>query len=215
METNKEHILRQSKRRDAGFTLLEVLIALSLVSLVTIAIFQSFISMTRLSDRAQRTTEASFNEHVDAVLLGRVVEGLFPERANKARNVFQGSGDEFSGMSSGFILPDMGNKGLAFFKVSLVNGKVILVLDDREFAFSSKAEAQAFSYLGTDRNWHSEWPPANALPFGPIENVQNQDHELALPPLLPLAIRINFVDESDWIALPRGSNRIKIADDEI
>lgn len=215
MMKTKEDIIRKSKSGEDGFTLLEVLVALALVSLVTIAIFQSFMSMTRLSDRAQRTTEATFNEHIDRVLLERVVEGLFAERATKGRNNFKGTADQFSGMSNGLILPEQRNRGLLFVKVSIIDGAVVLMGADQELTFSSKVKARSFSYLGTDRAWHADWPPESALTFGPADKVKNLDHQLVSPPLIPLAVRINFVDGSDWIALSRGTNRLTAVVDDI
>jgi len=205
----------ESESKDYGFTLLEVLISLALVSLITIAIFQSFMSMSRLSDRAQAATSNIYNQYVNRILFGRVVEGIFPDRKLEGRQWFQGTELEFSGMSRGFILSDMPNKGLVSFRVIAVDERLMLNTKEVQLILAEKNNVKGFFYLGSDRVWHSNWPPERALPYGPIDKIKTQDHELASPPVLPLAIRISFANGRDWIALPLGPSRVVAADEEI
>ena len=215
MKYAQNHSERNSDSFEEGFTLLEVLIALMLFSLITIAVFQSLLSMTSLSDRIQTSTEVAFDEIVDKILFERLVEGLFLERTDERRGDFTGSDDRFNGLSAGVIFSETNNQGIAFIKVAIVDGKVFLNIDGREVIISYEADAESLSYLGTDRIWRSNWPPKEALPFGPPDVVKTQDHELTVPPLLPLAVKLSFFDGTDWIAVPNGPARLSLTEDEL
>ena len=194
--------------RTAGFTLLETLIALAVMSLVSLVAFQSLSQLGALSTRAGDAAERTVDRALDRAQFVSLLSGVTPAWPEDAANAFRGNARAARGLSVGVPLSE--TPGLAAFALSIDgDGALVLAGDDGPArTLATPAPAARIAYLGTDRLWRESWPPDAPIPFGPAdapEGTVRPDHILALPPAVPEAIRIEFTDGTAWIA-PRATD---------
>ena len=79
-----------SPSSEAGFSLLEVLIALAIMSLTSLALFQSMSRMLYISDRAIDVSEQSLENAVSNLTIRQLVDGLVPSWSIKPEDSFLG-----------------------------------------------------------------------------------------------------------------------------
>lgn len=203
------------EKGQAGFTLLETLISLAILSVVSLALFQSTSALLHITDRAvfagERTVEAGIARKTFRASIG----GLTPAWREDVAGAFQGDARQLSGLSTD--VPTVAARGLQSFSLSLVpqnDGKIVLTAMAggqtwplREFA----ADTAKFVYLGADRQWHERWPPRQIPSPGFFDDVLFMDM-----PKLPLAVRLHgkSSDKSfDWVASVLGSRSLPYRED--
>lgn len=172
----------------SGFSLLETLLALAIMSVASLALFQSTSSLLRLSDRtvnaALKAQDLAVGQKSFAALVGGLVLNWPDAEADK----FVGTARMFSGLTR---TPFHSVKaGLYRFSLTMENngsGTSFVYRSDgvewvlREFP---AADGQ-FSYLGADNVWRPAWPPKETPEPGDFGDAKFYD-----PPTLPLAIRL-------------------------
>ncbi|MBL4591750.1 MAG: prepilin-type N-terminal cleavage/methylation domain-containing protein [Phycisphaerales bacterium] len=205
---------RIKKTAASGFTLLETLISLAILSVVSLALFQSTSSLLRITSRAVNAGERALETAVSRKTFRASVRGLTPGWKEEPENVFKGDASQFSGISTG--APTFSSHTLKPFSFALVrqtNGRIALkvnvngqVWDLQEFS----ADEAAFSYLGTDQKWYREWPPKNTPAPGFFNDEIYMD-----TPQLPLAIRLHGEYSNhrfDWVAAVLGAHDLPYRD---
>lgn len=213
---NPWRMTRKSKAdSQAGFSLLELIASLAIVSLVSAALFQSMAAWMRLSARAAAAADATLTSIAGQQMFDRAVGGLTFAWPEETEARFIGASDGFSGHSA---TPLQGlTPGLDVIQVAIqssvspARGRIVYSSGDAVWALQEFDETAALSYLGADGAWRSNWPPATNPEPGPFADAPFFD-----TPQLPIAIRLTYGDAGAtkvWIAdissHPRVPQRLK------
>lgn len=201
---------KQNANRQRGFSLLELIASLAIVSLVSAALFQSIAGWMRLSARAGAAADETLASIAGQHMFDRAVGGLvfaWPEETNSR---FIGAADGFSGLSK---RPLQGLfPGLTDIQIVIQSaeaderGRVAYISDQANWTLQEFDGSATFSYFGADGAWRSSWPPAVNPEPGPFADAQFFN-----TPQLPEAIRLTYtVGEAEyvWIADISGNPRI-------
>lgn len=205
------YISHDVKGDDAGFTLLEVLVALMIFSIITLATFQSTVQLLSLSERVDEVSVELYNSVIDHATYDAAISGLIAGSDTDPATLFSGTQAGFRGLSRGFYTASSGNYNLSTLELLIRQEKLIFKISDEETHSPNLRPAIGFSYLGTDRTWYDNWPSKKPVIFS--GRTQSRDHLLMPAPALPLAVRLNFVDGSSWVSAPDGSTRAMISSD--
>ena len=183
--------LTASRYRNAGFSILEVLIALAITSLASLALFQSMTAWFAISAKTTGAAQRALGDVVHDRQFRAVVGGLMPSWPEQADEVFIGKPTFFSGLTTASL--HRREQGLDVVSLELIRDP-----SDTSYALSYAAEdagwplrkfygveSANFSYLGADGVWYNEWPPATNPEPGPFNDAQ-----IYPTPPLPLAIRM-------------------------
>jgi prepilin-type N-terminal cleavage/methylation domain-containing protein len=178
----------KNRQSQSGFSLMETLLALAIMSVASLALFQSTAALLRLSNR---TVEAALRSQDVAVIqksFAALVKGLVPAWPKDTANTFRGDSTGFSGLTRmPFHTLEV---SLMPFSLSLENNGSTSSLIYRsgkvEWVLKTFSGAGAyFSYLGEDNVWRRSWPPKNTPEPGQFGDAQFYD-----PPTFPLAIQL-------------------------
>lgn len=188
----------------AGFSLLEVLIALVITSLASLALFQSMSAWFAISAKTTGAAERALSGVVNNQQFRAVVGGLLPGWPARPDEAFIGRANFFSGLSTASL--HKREQGLAVVSMELLKDRNANAITLSYAAANTGwvmetfpgATAGAFSYLGADGNWYPVWPPAKNPEPGPFT-----DAELFETPLLPLAIKMEVTGPA-----PAGGNTV-------
>ena len=176
---------------DAGFSLLEMIIALAILSLVSLASYQSLAQLTGLSARAGAATERTVETVLTRAVFTDLVAGIVPGWRGESQAGFIGGPTGFTAQSG--RVPGQ-SEGLTAFALRTTDAGLILATTDTTTRLS--ASPATLAYLGTDGLWRDSWPPDTPIPFGPATLIADtpaaRDHLLGAAPLMPAAIRVDF-----------------------
>jgi len=178
---------------DSGFSLLEMLIALAIMSLTSLALFQSIGTMLNVSDRAVRVSERTLEMAITRESMSQLVDGLVEDKDPLPERSLLGKPLSFSGVSANAIHSDGFEN--ASFKVSLDSGEQ----STKSLVYGTGAQSWVletglppgsyFEYLGRDNTWYKQWPQAEQPAL--IPNVDDILDELVILKL-PRAIRLTM-----------------------
>lgn len=178
------------KANASGFTLLETLISLAILSVVSLALFQSTTALLRITDSAvgagNRTLESAISTRTFRVS----VSGLTPAWEEQEQDIFFGNATTFSGLSTD--VPTFSAQSLQKLTYTLVQGEGDVVLlevqaaQERWVLHELQVSQASFSYLGSDQKWYEVWPPKEVPSTGFFDDVNYKKM-----PQLPLAIRLH------------------------
>lgn len=181
--------------RDAGFSLLETLFALAIMSLASVALFQSTSSMLRLSDRAVKAGERTVNSALDRLAVTRLLGAIMPSWPNSDEVVFSGDARKLTALSGAPLsVAPSGPQSILLMLSETGNGTQALVYSDainktdRQEAWpliEGLSASARFEYMGVDQSWYRSWPP-NSKPTRGHFN----DAELLPAKALPEAVRL-------------------------
>ena len=183
----------------AGFSLLETLFALAIMSLASVALFQSTSSMLALSDRAVAAGERAVNSGLDRLAVNGVIDGLLPHWPHESESTFTGTARQLKGLTTGTLNTDISRPETV--TLSFASGESG---DDILFYRSAAApqgwalmsglpQGARFEYMGIDHNWYAAWPPE----VTPSRGYFNEE-ALQSTPALPAAIRARSGDFILW-----------------
>jgi len=191
-------------KHDLGFSLIEMLTALAILSLISLALFQSTQQILSVATKASGASDALIEDSVARKTFKLIVSGLVPGWIHQEDTVFKGSADGFSGLS-GQIPSEAANgfKLIAFSLASISENETSLLVkisNSPSFELSRFGSGEVyFEYLGNDRVFYSEWPPQR--PLG--------SEGYSTPSDLPKLVRLNHMSqgapESIWFATIDGS----------
>lgn len=192
----------------AGFSLFELIVALALVSLISVVLFQSVVTqwtnVQRVSAAVDQVRQIALREAVLRDVVGHIVAG-WPEQAG---TVFRGTDHGFSGLTARSTLP--GRHGLFPLEVRVVDGdsgaqRLILRQEESTIGIIDSLDLARLSYRGLDNQWYERWPPE----ANPGNGFFDDGDYFPTPPL-PEAVRIDFTfrgEKMSWIfALSRSKN---------
>lgn len=189
------------RSQEHGFSLLEMLFALAILSIASLALFQSSSALLQLSNRAVSAGERTLSSALDRQLLNNITDGILPTWANIEVGEFKGSAHIFRGQTTG--APQNGMTRPVLFSLQLEpnkNGNMQLVYQrtvDPDanvkvtkpwVLMKSLPKKSHWLYMGVDHKFYEKWPP-KALPS---RGFFNDDLLLTIPEL-PEAIKL--VDE--------------------
>lgn len=197
-----------SKHAEHGFSLMETLIALTIMSIASLALFQSTSSMLSLSDRAVRAGEDAVDQGLDRHAILVVLNSLVPNWPENSNEAFIGDEKIMRGVSSAALsnqigvnqftlrlVPSVsheGNYDLTYANVHDLGQETGLSpkqLRDKIgnwTLWSNVGVNASFAYQGLDGRWYQEWPPIKT-PVTPYFN----DAEFFTPPVLPQRIKLH------------------------
>ncbi|HHL42268.1 MAG TPA: prepilin-type N-terminal cleavage/methylation domain-containing protein [Hellea balneolensis] len=185
-----------------GFTLLETMIALALMSLTSLALFQSATALLRVSDRAVRIASTTIDESIERQTFMDIVSKLVPAWEEDAAHIFTGGPKGFSGLTAAD--PTAFSPRITPFEIKLVAknettpvNNVILYSAGQGMKIGSFETANLeFAYLGNDGIWRQSWPPETPPSSGFYDDYKYMD-----VPQLPLAIRLGTSGKGvGWVA---------------
>jgi prepilin-type N-terminal cleavage/methylation domain-containing protein len=206
--------------KEYGFSLLETLIALAILSLTSLILFQSTSSMLSVSEKASTASERLIESVIARKTFQNIINGLTPGWQNEESTVFRGTPNEFSGLTTSF--PAIIDHRLVRFNVTLSqasNAKNTLIIKSTEtdeiILEEFSAELASFEYMGDDQHFYPIWPP---------QELQEQgfavDAEFREIPSLPKLIRLKVLTSSSeqnadtiWIASIGGETKLPYKDD--
>ncbi len=181
-----------------GFSLLETLIALVIMSLASLALFQSSSALLRVSDKALEISETLLDDGAGRKMLRSLIAGAkthWPENIilGTQDDIFTGDNRILKGRSVG--VPTKNRAKFEAFTLELVElghdntalrlTSTDLVLD----VFPILGRNAKMEYLGEDKIWYKQWPPREIPSPGFFNDV-----ELMQMPHLPLAVKISWID---------------------
>lgn len=186
-----------------GFSLVEVLVALFVSSVLALALFQSTSQWLFITDRASQATNDAMSRLSTQRAFDQIVRGLIPAWPDDESGMFVGDEDGFSGLTVG--RPMAGRSGLKQVRLYLrradqsqqlvyasAGGEVVL---RREIPNANAA----FAYLDEGFSWSSHWLQADAARSASGDNGSQEDER----PRLPRAIRYCVFETTRsqcWIA---------------
>lgn len=183
---------------ESGFSLIEVLVTLAILSVSSALIFQSLWSQMALVERVETATAAAVQDRITRSGFGQVIGGLTPAWPEEEQsNVFVGDGSSMSGLTATPLTAD--ELDLPQFEMSIDPQTQALEYRSGDITiqlvqFNGPAQ---FHYLGQDDFWVNEWPLDDIPDPGPFDDSA----DYVMPPL-PKAVRIQVDDQLtlDWIA---------------
>jgi len=172
----------------AGLSLIEVLIALAITALASLALFQSLTGWVTIGGKTAGAAERSLNRLIVDNQFRQAVGDLtfaWPEAESK---IFTGTQSGFSGLTGRPLHrddPALQQVTIDFVKdrhgtaLRYAAGETGWVL--QEFPGGSGF----FSYLGANGRWYDVWPPAETPEPGPFDDATYYE-----TPQVPTAIRL-------------------------
>lgn len=187
----------------AGFTLMEVLIALAISSTLILLLMNALVVQSRTQVRLANLNEAQLSQQVSAAQLGRFLSGLVVPVARRGESC-RGDAQTFSCPTARTgAVPQIQMVQLSF-EIDAGGVRLRSVGDGQdqgEIAFWSDMVAAEFSYLHRDGSWRSEFDPLVTWP----EELGIGDMSVVRPAVTPKGLAIRLTDASGterWIALP-------------
>ncbi len=155
---------------DDGFSLLETLFALVIMSLASLALFQSTGVMLQLSERAVKAGERTLNDSLDRRALGHLIDGLIPAWPENKDSVFTANAHRVSGLSTGalsiiserpvhFTLTLDSKTNSLIYRAGATDALTAKHGKDGWVLIDRMPDGARFEFMGVDQNWHSVWPP--------------------------------------------------------
>lgn len=207
----KDHMVIAAKiappfeyKTEDGFTLLETLIALAILSIVSLALFQSTSTLLSVSDRAIKSGDRTLDGALNRLAFARLIDGILPHWDGQEETGFRGNGTEISGVSTENLNID--KAGLSPFSIQITQTGQAPSLNVSSLIYSTDTvswpldidlpDTARFYYLGRDQKWYGEWP-TDEMPKAAfaIEKTYSD------PQRIPLAISIQAPKgEIFWMA---------------
>jgi len=203
---------------ETGFSLMETLIALVIMSVASLALFQSTSSMLSLSDRAVRGGEKALDQALDRYSVRVLLSSLVPNWSENSDAAFVGDEDSMRGVSSATLSEQIGLTSFILRLAPSTNqqGRYDLTYEHVDKSNHRKSELQKrskesrhtwalwsdldvdtrFAYQGLDGKWYKKWPP-DQIPVKPYFN----DAQFIEPPVLPQTIKLQGKDDRTYLII--------------
>jgi len=178
--------------KEGGFSLLETLIALAILSLTSLILFQSTSSMLSVSEKAANASEKLVESTIARETYKNIIGGLTPGWPDQENTVFRGDADGFSGLSTSF--PSTIDHQVELISVTLNKAveeqyDLVIKTDKSPEIVIEKFNAglAEFAFMGHDQVFYPIWPPKQLQ-----HNGFAIDADLAEPSPLPEIIRLTL-----------------------
>lgn len=190
---------KPSNVAEAGFSLIEILVALAIASLISMLIFGSLQQQYRLIDRVQNASSATLDFYARSRLLSNVIANTIPAWPESEEDKFEGDAAKLIGMTGETIFGDQ--LSLQPYSVTLVEVGdmriVTLQTDDGVWELGGISRDAKFEYYGHDGEWYPTWPPDRPAPRS-IEEIEKQAATGNLPALIRIFSETEALSES-WV----------------
>lgn len=202
----KASAAQRAAQAERGFTLLETLMALAIMSIISLAMFQSLGQMLAVSDRAVRISNESFDQFANEASYRDFVGDIIGTWTQDAPFIFRGGAQQMSGLAVSPLIVDQhtGAQNFQLFiqRVPVETNKPSqfnLMLDSPGLSANAigqrpqpilatfEGQNPRFIYISYDQAQRVDWPP-NAAPSPGIFN----DHIYMDIPRLPHAIGLEY-----------------------
>lgn len=184
---------------EAGFSLIEILVALAIASLISMLIFGSLQQQYRLIDRVQNASADTLDFQARSRLLSNVIANTVPAWPESEEDKFAGDAAKISGMTGEAIFGDQ--LSLQPYSVTLVEvGEariVTLQTDEGVWELGDLPRDAELQYYGHDGQWYPKWPPEQAEPKS-LEEIAEQAAIGNLPALIRIFSETETISES-WV----------------
>jgi len=208
----QRHIFRG--HHASGFTLLEVLVVLMIVSLISVVLMQGMGLMLNLRDNFGDQMVGLDRETVKRNLVRQPLMGLIPD-FSEGENVFLGTADALSGLTIQPLLRRAGRSipfsySLEYDSAERMNTLLYREDQDPPMTIASwEGERAYFRFIGdTTTGWVESWPPDQEFPANPGQITEIR------PPQIPELIYLvtGSKDEMDY-AVPILTRRNRVPRD--
>lgn len=181
----------RSPTMQQGFTLVEVLVVLSLVAMIGSVLFQVLERSYRLQERFGVELFSVQQGQMAVSWYRQTVQGLHPDYPDGA-NIFQGGPTEFAGLSTNPLSDDYGSPTRITWKLrsGATTGVTELLYVDRQQTtplLGWRTTEARFVYLDDQQLPHDSWPPP-----------------LGLFPQLPRQIQLRTADAGEAVVVVAG-----------
>lgn len=206
--------------REGGFSLLETLVALAIMSLTSLILFQSTTSMLSVSEKASDASVRIVDNAIARTTFKKIIGELTPGWPDRETTVFKGTVAGFSGLTATFpsaIEQELTTMSMEFRSRGVNNIDLVLKkLGEPEIILDSfEGDEGTFSYLGQDQLFYPVWPPERLRSQG-----FDTDESFQEVPELPVAIRmtISGTESRDgvsvlWLATVNGLTKLPYRDE--
>jgi general secretion pathway protein J len=188
--------MRVTRARQFGFTLLEMLVVMLIVSLISTILFEALGQIYKLQSRFGLQLAQSQQGTMYTDWFRQVVQGLQTDYID-GKDQFQGSETEFTGVTTSPLSAAYGSPSTVTLSLQYDSRdgitKLLYIADLQKTLLSSWVgrKAQRFTYIDATGESHDTWPPA----FG-------------IWPQLPNTILLQAQEDGEpklIAAVPRGS----------
>lgn len=184
----------------AGFTLLETLVALAILSVSALLIFQFVGQQYAVTSRVERISSDTISRAMERERFASVVRGLTPGWPDQADEVFTGTPARFAGLTSGqleSVAPGLSKVSLQIVRAATgPASQLVYRSPEADFVIAQFAQPASFSYLAPNGAWVEEWPEKSMSDAGVYDDSGNY----RIPRPLPAAVRIRVDGQPDWVA---------------
>ncbi len=198
------------RRGESGFSLLEVLVSLALISVTTLLISRTITDQFALSQRIEKTNHLTLEAWSHRQVFSETVGAVVPTWPESETDVsFKGTAKRFEGMTASPQL--FQSNGLTSFRFSIENTDLVYVEGEARIVLATLPAEASFSYLGSDHSWYDQWPAETPIDFGQFDDSSEYE-----APELPVAIRLQCLSGAciDWIRVLdwKSSNLVRRQD---
>lgn len=156
-----------TRARAAGFTLIEVLVVMIMLTLISGILFQALERAYRLQERFGATLFSVQQGQMASDWYRQTVHGLYPDFADGA-HIFAGKPQEFAGLSSNPLNADYGIPTPIMWRLrshTLSDTTDLVYVDKQQetVILSWQGQQAKFSYIDSQNTAHDQWPPSLGL----------------------------------------------------
>ena len=201
--------------KENGFTLLETLMALAIMSIISLALFQSLGQMLAVSDRATRIGNESLDQFANDAGYKDFISDIIGTWTPQDPFIFKGNEQQMSGLAVSPLIVDEQTGAQSFqlflrpfpaneeqparFELVIAsNGLSINAFGDRPQPILASFEGQnpRFLYLSYDQIQHHDWPQKGVPSPGILTDILYMDI-----PRLPHAIGLEYQLQDQKVTL--------------
>lgn len=190
-----------SARRPKGFTLVEVLVVLILVSIIATLLIQGVGIILSLRYRAVNFVDQQQHNQLRSAWVTALLNGLVPDRPGRD-HLFKGSPNRLDGLSIQTLSAPIGLPRHIILKFEQQGTDTVLSYQQDRIQWllgrwpTSKA---VFNYLDPQGQWHDHWPPKDVTEYSQ----------------LPMALMLQVGDAWSLFAVVQGrkSARVTLSDE--
>ena len=165
-----------NQARNRGFTLLEMMVVLVIVSLISVLLMQGFSFVMGLQERIRAQLTKVENLELKEQWFRVVTRSLIRED-NAEEGVFEGDLEHFSGTTLQPLRNDVGLPTKIAWRLVYEGDRTILQYsegnDDPVTMLVLPNQRQNFKYLATDGEFHDVWPPDEVAGFSRNRNAES------------------------------------------
>lgn len=174
----------KTKHAERGFTLLEMMVVLVIVSLISVLLMQGFSFVTGLQERIRLQLVTVQNVELKEQWFRLVTRAIIREETTP-EDRFQGDNNQFSGITLQPLHNKLGIPTQVQWRIEYDGENTSLFYseaDEEQIRIISwRGQEQSFQYLDDEGVFHDEWPPEDALMPAAFSNSSTSSKPSPLP----------------------------------